>query len=64
MIVSFIDAYRVRFGVAPICAVLSEHGMQIAPSTYYAHRRRPVSAAMLDEALLVNQIVDLYRSND
>lgn len=63
MIVSFIDAYRVRYGVAPICTVLTEHGMPIAPSTYYAHRHQPVSAAMLDEALLVNQVVDLYRKN-
>ena len=36
MIVSFIDEYRDRFGVVPICTVLSEHGMQVAPSTYYA----------------------------
>ena len=26
-----------RWGVEPICAVLSEHGLQIAPSTYYEH---------------------------
>jgi putative transposase len=24
-----------RWGVEPICAVLSGHGLQIAPSTYY-----------------------------
>jgi hypothetical protein len=28
------DANRDRFGVEPICRVLSEHGIKIAPSTY------------------------------
>jgi hypothetical protein len=33
LLVSFIDAYRDRFGgVEPICRVLCEHGWQIAPS--------------------------------
>ena len=36
MIVDYIDAHRNSFGVEPICRVLTEHGMQIAPSTYYA----------------------------
>ncbi len=45
MIVDYIDAHRDRFGVEPICRVLSEHDMPIAPSTYYAHRRQPVSDA-------------------
>ncbi len=33
MIVDYIDAHRERFGVDPICAVLTEHGISIAPST-------------------------------
>jgi putative transposase len=50
----FIDAHRVRFGVAPICRVLTEHGMPIAPETYYAHLRRPASdRALRDERVLV-----------
>jgi len=28
------------FGVEPICRVLTEHGMPIAPSTYYEARNR------------------------
>ena len=63
MIVAYIDTYRDRFGVEPICAVLSEHGMKIAPSTYYAHKVRPVSAAALSEAYLVNALVCLHRAN-
>ena len=43
----YIEAHRARFGVEPICRVL-----QVAPSTYYAARRRPPSARRLrDEAL-------------
>ncbi len=34
-----------RFGIEPICTVLTQHGMQIAPSTYYAYLARPASAA-------------------
>ena len=35
MIVSYIDEYRDRFGVEPICTVLP-----IAPSTYYEHKAK------------------------
>ena len=63
MIVVYIDVYRDRFGVEPICRVLSEHGMQIAPSTYYAALARRVSAADLADAYLVNALVDLFRAN-
>ena len=59
----YIHAYRHRFGVEPICAVLSEHGMTIAPQTYYRWRACPVRLAELEEAYLVNEIVDIYRRN-
>ena len=36
MICAFIAEHRARFGVAPICRVLTEHGVQIAPRTFYA----------------------------
>ena len=43
----YIEAYRERFGVEPICKAL-----QAAPSSYYAARQRPPSARRLrDEAL-------------
>lgn len=61
--VAYISAYRDRFGVEPICAVLSEHGMKIAPSTYYDHLARPVSQSVLDEACAVNAVVDVHRAN-
>ena len=63
MIVAYIDAYRGRFGVEPICAVLTEHGVKIAPSTYHAHKATPVSDAAVEEAYLVNALVTLWREN-
>jgi putative transposase len=36
--------------------VLSEHGLKIAPSTYYAHRSRPASARSLRDAELLVEI--------
>ena len=63
MICAYIDQYRDRFGVEPICRVLTEHDMQIAPSSYYAHRRRPVSDALRTEAALVNAVIDLHVKN-
>src|SRR5512133_2708293 len=59
----YIHAYRHRFGVEPICAVLSEHGMKIAPQTYYRRLACPVRPVALEEAYLVNAIVDIYRHN-
>ena len=44
-----------RWGVESICAVLSEHGSAIAPSTYYeAVLRPPSKRAVRDEALKVD----------
>ena len=59
----YIHAYRHRFGVEPICAVLSEHGMTIAPQTYYRWLACPIRPAELEAAYLVNTIVDIYRRN-
>jgi transposase InsO family protein len=63
VIVAYIHTHRDRFGVEPICRVLSEHGIKIAPSTYYAAVKTPVSAADLADAYLVNAVVDLFRAN-
>jgi len=41
--VAFIYEHRSRFGVAPICRVLSEHGCKIAPNTYWIAKKRPPS---------------------
>lgn len=55
MIVDYVSAYKDTFGVEPICAVLTEHGCPIAPSTYYDNiNRTPSKRALRDE-----QIVEL-----
>ena len=53
MLVDYIDQHRERFGVEPICTVLRDAGMQIAPSTYYAAKKRPLSARAVPDAKLV-----------
>ena len=43
--------------------MLTEHGMPIAPSTYYDRRKSPVSDAELADAWAANTLVDLSRTN-
>ena len=63
MKLAYINRFWDRFGVEPICAVLSEHGMTIAPQTYYRWLVCPIRPAEVDEAYLVNEIVNIYRAN-
>jgi putative transposase len=61
--VAFIDQHRGRFGVEPICRVLTEHGCQVAPNTYWVARKRSPSArAVRDEELMV-QIARVFDEN-
>ncbi|MBF0817627.1 hypothetical protein [Microbacterium paludicola] len=43
VLVDYIDEHRDRFGVEPICHVLRDAGLKIAPSTYYAAKTWIVS---------------------
>jgi putative transposase len=52
-----------RWGVEPICAVLSEHGTPIAPSTYYDTRRRRATAAELPDEQLKVEIERVWKQN-
>lgn len=63
MLVDYIDQHRDRFGVEPICAVLKDAGLQIAPSTYYAAKTRPPSARSVRDAELVVDIKVAHRAN-
>jgi len=57
------DAGGLRWGVEPICRVLTEHGIEIAPSTYYEWRDKlPTDRQQRDEALLV-EIRRVHKSN-
>jgi putative transposase len=52
--VRFITEHKSRFGVEPICRVLTEHGCKIAPSSYYdAIGRGPSARAVRDERLKI-----------
>jgi len=46
------DGDGLRWGVEPICQVLAEHGMQIAPSSYYEYMARRPWPRILRDALL------------
>ena len=63
MIVDYIDSHRGRFGVEPICVVLAEAGIAIAPSTYYARSTTRLTEAELDDAYLANQLRSLWQDN-
>lgn len=60
MVVAFVDDHRDRFGVEPVCRVLSEHGVRIAPTSYYAHRRRVPSARALRDERVLAEIVRVH----
>jgi hypothetical protein len=52
-----------RFGVESICTVLTEFGIKIAPSTYYAARARPASARAVRDEELKKEIQRVYDEN-
>jgi putative transposase len=60
--VRFISEQKDRFGVEPVCRVLSEHGWKIAPGTYYAARNRPPSARSVRDAQVLDAIVRLRQA--
>ena len=59
----FIDEHKDRFGVQPICRVLSEHGAKIAPSTYYAAKARPPSPRAVRDERLKAEILRVWEAN-
>ena len=57
------DNGGLRWGVEPICTVLTEHGLPIAPSTYYAHVNRPATAREHRDAVLLSEIRRVHAGN-
>ncbi len=51
------------FGVEPICRVLSEHGMPIAPSTYYEARNRAPSRRAVRDDRLRGEVARVHAAN-
>jgi putative transposase len=60
VIVGFIDEHREEFGVEPICRVL-----QVAPSTYYAAKKRVLSpsARAVRDAVMMQVLMVLWVAN-
>ncbi|MCQ3814578.1 MAG: IS3 family transposase [Acidimicrobiia bacterium] len=58
MTVQFIDRNRQEFGVEPVCAAL-----QLAPSTYWTAKRRPLSARVLRDAKMMPLLLVLWQAN-
>ncbi len=60
MIVAFVDEHRDEFGVEPICTTL-----QVAPSTYYAAKKRELapSARAVRDAVLIQVLMVLWVAN-
>jgi putative transposase len=63
VVVAFIDAQKAQYGVARICRVLSEHGIAIAVSTYYAASRRAPSKRSVRDAELIEDLIRVHRAN-
>jgi putative transposase len=59
-LVGFVDEHRAEFGVEPICRAL-----QVAPSSYYAAKKREVepSARALRDAVLMQVLMVLWTAN-
>ena len=62
-LVAFIDEYRPRFGVEPICRVLTEHGCKIAPKTYWVAKKRPPSTRSVRDEELKDEILRVWGDN-
>ncbi|EST19396.1 transposase IS401, partial [Streptomycetaceae bacterium MP113-05] len=63
MKVGYIDQYKEKFGVQPICDALQETAAEIAPSTYYAAHTRQPSARSLRDAELTQEISRIHQDN-
>jgi putative transposase len=61
--VAYIDAHRDRFEVEPICRVLANAGVQIAPSSYYAAKARPPSARSISDVATTAVIDKVHVDN-
>ena len=58
--IAFVDDHRDRFGVEPICRVLTEHGVKIAPNSYYAHKKRAPSARSVRDKAVLAEVVRVH----
>ena len=58
------EAGGLVWGVEPICSVLSQHGLPIAPSTYYDHLGRTPSRREIRDRQLEAEIARVHAAHD
>lgn len=60
--IDYVRQHASGFGVEPTLTVLAEHGIKVAPSTYWAHAARGFGPtdADLDDAFAANEVYDLW----
>jgi putative transposase len=63
MKVEFVDSQREEHGVQPVLQALEGTPAQIAPSTYYAAKTRPVSARAVRDGELSEMIEQVHADN-
>lgn len=63
MKVAFVDSHQEEYGVQPILQALEDTPAQIAPSTYYAAKTRPVSPRSRRDAVLIEMIKQVHAEN-
>lgn len=61
---AFITEHKSRFGVVPICRVLSEHGWKIAPRTFYDWQSRPPSKRSLWDTTITEVLAGYYEPDE
>ena len=64
MVVKYIDEHKQDFGVEPICTVLKDAGVHIAPSAYYAAKTRPPSKRSITDAATTEVIRQVHAENN
>jgi putative transposase len=57
------DGDGLRWGVEPICRVLTEHGLKIAPSTYYEQVNRSATARERRDQRLEAEVARVHAAN-
>jgi putative transposase len=63
LIVDYIDQHKQEFGVEPICQALKDADLQIAPSTYYAAKKRCPSPRAVHDEQLKSQIARVHKDD-
>lgn len=61
--IAFIDANKADYGVEPICRALVDTAAEIAPSSYYAAKTRPLSDRAIRDLELSASITRIHKEN-